>query len=88
VADVLGGEEDDAAATAMANAGSAAELVPLLTLITMLLSVPTLEADGVPESVPVVLAKVAQAGLSVMLKLTAWPLGLLTVGVNEYALPT
>jgi hypothetical protein len=84
----LGGEEDDAALTAMLNAGSAAELVPLLTLITMLLSVPTAEVDGVPESVPVVAAKVAQAGLSVMLKLTDSPLGLLTVGVKEYAWPT
>jgi hypothetical protein len=51
----------------------------------MLLSEPTFEAEGVPESEPVEVLKVAQAGLFVMVKLTDWPLGALTVGVNEYA---
>jgi hypothetical protein len=50
----------------------------------MLLSAPTFEEDGVPESEPVELLKVAQAGLFVMLKVTDWPLGALTVGTNEY----
>jgi hypothetical protein len=54
----------------MANDGSAADFCELLTLMRMLLSVPTSEAVGVPESVPFVLLKLAQAGLFWMLKLS------------------
>jgi hypothetical protein len=70
--------------TVMVNAGSAAEFPDALASISILLSEPTLEADGVPDSEPLELLKVAQAGLFAMLKLTDWPLGALTVGVNEY----
>ena len=53
----------------------------------MLLYIPTFAALGVPESLPFAMLKVAQVGLLVTAKLTVWPLGSLTVGVNEYALP-
>jgi hypothetical protein len=72
----------------MVNAGSAAELADVLASITMFLSAPTSAATGVPESKPLLLLKVAQAGLFWMLKLTVWPLAALTVGTNEYCRPT
>jgi hypothetical protein len=86
VAVVAGG--GGAALTVMVNAGSAAEPADALASISILSSAPTFDADGVPESEPVELLKAAQAGLFLMLKLTVWPLGALTVGVNEYAWPT
>jgi hypothetical protein len=75
-------------ATEMANDGSAADFWESLTLMMMLLSVPTSAAAGVPESVPFVLLKLAHAGLFWMLKLTGWPEEFWTVGVNEYGRPT
>jgi hypothetical protein len=59
-----------AALTVIVNAGSVAELADVAALISMLLSAPTFEAAGVPESEPVLLLKAAQAGLFLMLKLT------------------
>src|ERR1700728_3583345 len=52
-----------AAATVMVKAGSAAVLADVLASITIFLSAPTSAAIGVPESKPLVLLKVAQAGL-------------------------
>lgn len=68
--EVGGGEDAVAALTAMANGASLAEVLPLLALITMSLSVPTFADDGLPVSEPVVLLKVAQAGLLEILKVT------------------
>ena len=59
----------------------------MFTLMTMLLSVPTSEAEGVPESEPLAMLKLAQAGLFWMLKPSA-PLEFCTAGVNEYSWPT
>jgi hypothetical protein len=73
--------------TVMANAGSDAEAVAVRAWIPMLPNVPTLEVDGVPESRPFAMLKAAQEGLLLTAKLIAWPLGSLTVGVNEYACP-
>ncbi|HEV7136830.1 MAG TPA: hypothetical protein VGN43_09370 [Steroidobacteraceae bacterium] len=78
-----GGGGGGAGLTVMVNAGNAAELAEVPASISILLSVPTFEADGVPESEPVVVLKSAQAGLLLMRKLTAVPLGALTVGINE-----
>ena len=41
-----------------------------------------------PESRPVDALKLAQPGLPLMLKESAWPSGSEAVGRNEYALPT
>jgi hypothetical protein len=73
--------------TAMANAGSAALVVPSLTLMTIFESVPTLAAAGVPESSPVVALKLAHVGLSVMEKLAFFPASTVAFGSNAYAWP-
>jgi hypothetical protein len=58
-------DDDDGATalTTMANAARVAVVWALLTLITILPSVPTSEADGFPESEPVTVLNVAQDGL-------------------------
>ena len=75
------------ALTVIANASSDADALPLLTLITIPLYVPTSLADGVPLSCPVAILKVAQAGLFVIENERRLPEGSLAVGVNEYAVP-
>jgi hypothetical protein len=60
VPEIVGGVFDDV--TVMENAASDADAVPSLTLITMLLFVPTCAAPGVPCSRPVVVSKVAHTG--------------------------
>ena len=54
---------DVAAVTVMVNAGSEAVALPSVTEITMPGYVPTCNAAGVPESWPLVVLNVAQAGL-------------------------
>ena len=80
----VGGEPEivSAALTWIENAGSDAEAVPSLTVITMPEYVPTLAALGVPERVPLVLLKVSQAGRLATLKVSLSPSGSLAVGVN------
>jgi len=76
-------EPDD---TVIVNALSAVDVLPSLTLIWMLLNVPV--EDGVPESLPVDVLKLAHDGLFVMLKVSASPFASLAVGVKLYATPT
>ena len=73
--------------TVSENAGNCAVRLPSLTLIAMLLVVPTLLAVGVPCSRPVVVLNVVQLGWFVMLKVSVPPSESLAVGVNEYAVP-
>ena len=56
-----------AADTMIVTTGDDVDTFPSLTLITTFGNVPTLAAAGVPESVPVVVSKVAQDGLPWML---------------------
>ena len=65
----------------MLNAGNEALSLPSLTLMMILLKVPA--AVGVPDSCPVVVLKLAQAGLFLIEKVSGLPSGSLAVGVNE-----
>ena len=58
-------------------------LRPSLALITMLEYVPTLLAEGVPESCPVPVLNAAQAGMLAIAKTRARPCESLAVGVKE-----
>jgi hypothetical protein len=75
------------ACTVSANGASDALKVPSLTRMTMPLVAPTCPAPGVPESRPVAVSNVAQAGGFVMLNVRGLPSGSLAVGVNVYAVP-
>ena len=66
----------------MLKAGSEADACPSLTLITMLENVPTLELEGVPLKVPVVVLNEAHDGRFWTLKLSVVPEGLLALGVK------
>jgi hypothetical protein len=48
------------------NAGNEAVAWPSVTLITMLLKLPTFDDDGVPDSRPVLVLNVAQLGRPVI----------------------
>jgi hypothetical protein len=69
--------------TVMAKAGSEALDVPSDTLITMPVYVPAFAAVGVPLSWPVVLSKVAHAGLLAMEKVSVPPAASAALGWNE-----
>jgi hypothetical protein len=71
----------------MLNAGKLALAVPSLTLILMLLNVPTLAAVGVPLSRPVLELNAAQAGALAMLNVSVLPSASVALGENTYALP-
>ncbi len=71
------------ASTCMANAGRVALFQPSLTPITMFEYVPTLPAEGVPESCPVLLLKVAHEGMLVIAKTKARPDVSFAEGLNE-----
>ena len=73
--------------TVIEKLGSEAELVPSLTEIRMPVNVPTLLEDGVPDSWPVLLLKLAQLGLPEMEKVSVLPLGSVVEGVKVYAEP-
>src|SRR5580700_8924429 len=68
--------------TVMLNGASDAAAEPSLTLITMLLNVPTLALDGVPESLPELLLKLAHDGRLLTEKVSGLPSGSLALGVN------
>jgi hypothetical protein len=76
-----------AAVTAMPKAGSDADALPSLTLITMLPYVPTAEGPGVPSSAPVFTLKVAQAGRFAIAKVSGSVLASAAVGWNTYCVP-
>jgi hypothetical protein len=67
----------------MANAGSVAFLNPSLTPITMFEYVPTLPAEGAPKSCPLLVLKVAQAGMLAIAKTRVRPCESVAVGLNE-----
>jgi hypothetical protein len=67
----------------MLKAGRVAFFTPSLTAITMLEYVPTLAAEGAPESCPLLALKVAQAGLLVIAKTSVRPYESVAAGVNE-----
>ncbi len=71
------------ASTCMPNAGSVALFQPSLTEITMFGYVPTLAAEGVPDSCPVLLLKVAHEGWLVIAKTRVRPEVSVAEGVNE-----
>jgi hypothetical protein len=73
--------------TVTVNAARDARVVPSLTLMAMLLYVPALAAVGVPESCPVAILKLAQAGLLVTLKVSVAPLWPAACGVKLYTDP-
>jgi hypothetical protein len=56
--------------TVMVKAGSEADWLPSLTLITIGLDVPTSAAAGVPLSLPVAVSNAAHEGLPVMAKVS------------------
>ena len=75
-----------AACTAIVNAGREVVVVPSLALIR----IPECAAAavGVPERRPLLVLKVAHAGLFVMLNVRVLPSASLAVGWKLYALPT
>jgi hypothetical protein len=79
--------EEVLARTCMANAGRVALFQPSLTAITMFEYVPTLPAEGLPESCPVLLLKVAHEGWLLIAKTRVRPDVALADGVNEKACP-
>ena len=74
------------ALTTILNRGKATDVVPSLTLILMLENVPA--AVGVPASMPVLVLKVAHAGLPVIVNLKALPSASLADGWKAYAVAT
>ena len=76
-----------AAVTVMLKGGSELEATPSLTLSTMLEYVPVCVLAGVPESWPVAMLKLAQAGMFVIENDRLLPDGSVVVGVNEYPVP-
>ena len=89
---MVGGEELpepplEAALTVMVKEASETDVVPSVTEITMPGKLPTLPDPGVPESLPVLVLKVAQLGLFWMEKVSVPPLGSVVVGVKLYAVP-
>ena len=71
-----------AAVTAIENAGNAAVAWPSLTLIRMLVKVPTFVAPGVPCSAPVFALNVAHAGRFAIVNVNALPSASVAVGWN------
>ena len=84
---VAGGADPVGASTAMAKGPIDAVVLLSLATIMILAVVPTLPTDGVPLSAPVLLLKLAHAGLRLMENVTPVVLGETTVGRNEYVLP-
>ena len=69
-------------ATLIANAGSELVCTPSLTLMTMFEYVPTWLLEGVPESIPVEVLKLAHDGMFSTENVSAVPLAALVVGLN------
>src|ERR1700732_1751034 len=76
------------ATTLIENAGNDAESVPSLTLMTMFEYVPACADVGAPDSVPLVVLKLAQAGRFCTLNVSLSPSGSDAVGVKLYSDPT
>jgi hypothetical protein len=85
VPEIVGGVLDDA--TVIENAGSAADALPSLTLMTMLLYVRMWDAPGVPCSAPVLTLNVAHVGRFAIANLNVLPSASAAVGWNTYAVP-
>src|ERR1700722_12441970 len=83
----VAGGADPGASTAMANGPIDAVALLSLATIMILAVVPTLPTEGVPLSAPVLLSKLAHAGLRLMENVTPVVPGATTVGRNEYVLP-
>jgi hypothetical protein len=73
--------------TVIENGASATVAEPSVTEIVMFEYVPALDEDGVPDSWPVVLLKLAHAGRLAMLKRSGSPFASLAVGRKLYADP-
>lgn len=71
-----------ATSTSIWNVGNDLVNIPSLTLIWMLSYTPACATEGVPESRPVVAFRLAQGGLLLMLKVSAFPSGSEAVGVK------
>ncbi len=74
--------------TASENAGSEADAVPSDTEMMMFANVAMSVSAGVPESRPVAVLNVAQAGRFWMLNVSVLPSGSLALGWNEYGVST
>jgi len=74
--------------TVIANAGRAFDTFPSLTLITMLLKVPTEVAPGVPSRAPEVALKFAHVGRLAIVNASGSPSGSAAVGWNTYEVPS
>src|ERR1700685_1372089 len=71
----------------MLNAARDTVVSPPVTLIRMLAKVPALAVVGIPERAPVLVLKVAHAGMLTIEKLKLSPLGAVTTGVKLYVWP-
>src|SRR5690606_25313731 len=74
--------------TVIENSGSEALVLPSVTVMRMLLYVPTWFVPGVPSSRPVDVLNDAHPGLFVILNVSVSPSGSFADGVNAYADPT
>jgi hypothetical protein len=86
VPEIVGGRLA-AADTVIEKEASAALSEPSLTPITMPDVVPTCVLEGVPDSLPVEVLKVAQLGLLVIEKVSTCPSGSAAAGWNTYGDP-
>src|SRR5690242_5953148 len=75
------------ACTWIENAGREALVLPSLTEMTMLDTVPTSRRAGVPESWPRAVSKVAHVGRLAIEKVSVSPSASLAVGLKRYAVP-
>jgi hypothetical protein len=75
------------AATVMVNGGKEAVAFPSLTVMTMLVYVPTFAVAGVPVRAPEAVVNAAQLGIFWMLKVSASPSASDAEGVKLYAVP-
>src|SRR5690606_32769197 len=80
-----GGRFTGAGDTVIENGGRFAVLAPSVTEMPMPEYNRALPTGGVPASRPVVVSKLAQAGLLTTAKVRAWRSASLAVGWNEYA---
>src|SRR5258706_409662 len=65
-----------------------AHALPVVTWMTIDDVVPTFADVGLPVSVPLTVLNPSHEGLLEMLKDTVWPSVPVTLGLNEYVLPT
>ena len=70
------------ATTVIEKGASGTLVVPSLTLMVMLAKVPTLAVVGVPDRVPLLGSKLAQAGMLLMENVSVLPAASVAVGVK------